>query len=85
MTIRTILVATDGSVAATKAVQYAAGLAKKLGASVIVLGVADPSQLLAPAVMTARIVMEAQEVIKQGTADHSKQLPGKSGNWASRS
>jgi nucleotide-binding universal stress UspA family protein len=72
--IRNILVATDGSRVATKAVQYAAGLAKQLGASVTVLGVADLSYLIAPgaapAVTASRIVMETKDILKQATAEH---------------
>jgi nucleotide-binding universal stress UspA family protein len=74
MSIKNILVATDGSNVATKAVQYAGGLAKKLGASITVLGVVDLSYLIipgvAPAMMRARIVMEAKDILKQATANH---------------
>jgi nucleotide-binding universal stress UspA family protein len=81
MTIKNILVATDGSGVATKAVQYAAELAKKLGAPVTVLGVVDQSYLIvpgiSPAVTTARIVMEAKDILKQATAEHVEAAAGK--------
>ena len=74
MSIKNILVATDGSAVATKAVQYAADLSKKLGASIPVLGAVDLSYFIipgvAPAMMRARIVMEAKDVLQQATEDY---------------
>jgi nucleotide-binding universal stress UspA family protein len=73
--IKTILTATDGSRVAAKAVKFAADLAAKLGASVTVLGVADLSQLIAPvvapAVTTAKVVMETKDILKQAAVEYA--------------
>ena len=62
--VRRILVATDGSETAWKAVNYAAGLAQQTGAAVIALSVIDKSLLLTQsisAVATPTRLMEPVE------------------------
>jgi len=70
--IRNILVATDGSKVAGKAVAFAAGLAKQLKAGITVLGVVDLSALIAPGLIvlpetTSRMVLETQDALKLAT------------------
>jgi nucleotide-binding universal stress UspA family protein len=71
--IKNILVATDGSRVAAKAVRYAAGLAKQLGASVILLEVIDLMNLIAgganPAMMPAKIMMETRDLLRQAASE----------------
>jgi nucleotide-binding universal stress UspA family protein len=62
--ISKILVATDGSETAWKAVKYATGLARQTGAAITVLSVIDKSALLAqsiPAVSAPTRLMEPVE------------------------
>lgn len=76
--IKRILVATDGSLISTKAVRYAAGLARQMRASIILLGVVDLSQLVAqgapasmmPSAGSARMIMEARDVINKAVAGY---------------
>ena len=74
--IRKILVATDGSRVAGKAVKYAVGLAKQLDntASITLLGVIDLFYLMmqdvSPAMAPARMMMETRDVLKQATAEY---------------
>ncbi|MCL4475782.1 MAG: universal stress protein [Nitrospirae bacterium] len=67
--ISRILVATDGSETAWKAVKYAAGLAKQTGAAVTVLSVIDKSPLLAqsiPAVAApTRLIEPVEDYMRQ--------------------
>jgi nucleotide-binding universal stress UspA family protein len=81
MLIKNILVATDGSGVATRAVQYATELSKKLGASITVLGVVDQSYLIipgvTPAMTSARFIMEAKDILKQATMDNVEAAAGK--------
>jgi nucleotide-binding universal stress UspA family protein len=70
--IRNVLVATDGSPLAGKAVKFAVGLAKQMKANVTVAGVVDLTMLIAPATYTpaaanAAALMEAREIIEQAT------------------
>ena len=73
--IKRILTATDGSRLSTKAVKYAAGLAKQTGASITLLGVVDFSQLVAqgaaPSMMpsqgSARMIMETRDLLRHAT------------------
>ena len=81
-----ILVPTDGSEAARKAVEYAIELAKQLNASVIVLSVIDNRSLIAqtvPAVDTPLHVIEPIEdylrEIAEGHAEDIKRMCDKSG------
>jgi nucleotide-binding universal stress UspA family protein len=76
--IKRILAATDGSSISTKAVKYAAGLARQTGASITLLGVVDFSQLVAqgapPSLMpspgSARMIMETRALIKRATTEY---------------
>jgi nucleotide-binding universal stress UspA family protein len=67
MKIKNILVATDGSRGAGKAVKYAAGLARQLGAVVTVLQVVDVTALAAPGVnplvSAAKIAMDVRDIL----------------------
>ena len=70
--IRNILVATDGSKVAAKAVRFAAGLAKQLKAGITVVGVVDITSLFAPALIVppvthSRMIMETQDALKAAT------------------
>jgi nucleotide-binding universal stress UspA family protein len=70
--ISKILVATDGSETARKAVKYAAGLARETGAGIILLSVIDKSHLLSrsvPAVATPTHLMEPVEDYLKQAAD----------------
>jgi nucleotide-binding universal stress UspA family protein len=68
--IRKILVATDGSRMAGKAVAYAADLAKQTGAKVALLGVVDRAMLMAPTLSPAatplKVRMATEDVLRQG-------------------
>jgi nucleotide-binding universal stress UspA family protein len=74
--VRKILVATDGSKVAGKAVRYAIGLAKQLDldASITLLGVIDIFYLImqgvSPAVTPARVIMETKDLLKQATDEY---------------
>jgi nucleotide-binding universal stress UspA family protein len=74
--IRKILVATDGSRTAGKAVAYAVGLAQQLGpkTSLTLLGVIDLRDLLtqgvSPAMMPSRAIMETKDFLKLATAGY---------------
>jgi nucleotide-binding universal stress UspA family protein len=67
--ISKILVATDGSETAWKAVKYAAGLAKQTGAAITVLSVIDKSPLLIqsiPAVSApTRLIEPVEDYLRQ--------------------
>ncbi|HAS52888.1 MAG: hypothetical protein A2X56_02715 [Nitrospirae bacterium GWC2_57_13] len=67
--IKTILVATDGSKQAMKAVDYAVGLAGQAGASLLVLSVIDRSFLVAQTIHSSatptKIRMPVEEYLKQ--------------------
>lgn len=67
--ISRILVATDGSETAWKAVKLAAGLAKQTGAAIIVLSVIDKSPLLAQSIPAAaaptRLLEPVEDYLKQ--------------------
>jgi nucleotide-binding universal stress UspA family protein len=70
--IRNILVATDGSPLAGKAVKFAVGLAKQMKAGVTVAGVVDLTMLIAPASYTpaaanAAALMDTREIIEKVT------------------
>jgi nucleotide-binding universal stress UspA family protein len=74
--VRKILVATDGSKVAGKAVKYAIGLAKQLdkNASITLLGVVDILYLImqgaSPAITSARVMMETKDILNQATAEY---------------
>jgi nucleotide-binding universal stress UspA family protein len=74
--VKKILVATDGSKVANKAVKYAIGLAKQLdaNASIILLGVVDIFYLImqgaSPTMASARVMMETRDLLKQATAEY---------------
>jgi universal stress protein A len=74
MEIRKILAATDGSRISRKAVLYAAQLAKRLGASLTLLGVINTDYLLTPAVPPAvspgGIRESTEDVLRQATEAH---------------
>jgi nucleotide-binding universal stress UspA family protein len=67
--IKKIVAATDGSPVSRKAVNFAAGLAKQLGASLTLLGVIDIDYLFAtqlpPPVSTANIRESTEDVLRQ--------------------
>lgn len=67
--ISKILVATDGSDAAKKAVKYAAGLAKDTGAKVILLSVIDKGHLLTRAIPAVaaptRLIEPVEDYLRQ--------------------
>jgi len=70
--ISKILVPTDGSKAALKAVAYAAGLAKKVGASMTIVSVIDKSSILpqaVPAISISKRLMEPIEDYLKVAAD----------------
>lgn len=70
--ISKILVPTDGSKAALKAVAYAADLAKKVGASITIVSVIDKSSFLpqaVPAVSISKKLMEPIEDYLKVAAD----------------
>jgi nucleotide-binding universal stress UspA family protein len=73
-----ILVATDGSKVARKAVRYAAELAHQLGASVNLLEVIDLVNLVSagtnPAMMSARIIMETKDLLRQAASERLDQV-----------
>ena len=72
--IKKILVATDGSLVANKAVRYATDLAKQLGATITLLGVIDQSYLIAqsvsPIMTPVRVGMTTRDVLKQATEEY---------------
>ena len=69
--IKRILVATDGSPISRKAVNYAADLAKQVGASLMLLGVVDSGYLFAPGVppqvSPGNIQESTEDVLRQAT------------------
>jgi len=70
--ISKILVPTDGSKAALKAVAYAADLAKKVGASITIVSVIDKSSILpqaVPAISISKKLMEPIEDYLKVAAD----------------
>jgi nucleotide-binding universal stress UspA family protein len=70
--ISKILVPTDGSKAALKAVAYAAGLAKRVGASMTIVSVIDKSSILpqaVPAISISKRLMEPIEDYLKVAAD----------------
>ncbi|MGE5808674.1 MAG: universal stress protein [Nitrospirota bacterium] len=73
MKISNVLVATDGSKVARKAVRYAADLARQLNASVTLLEVIDLVNLVAaganPVMMPAKIMMETRDLLRQAASD----------------
>ncbi|HSB33989.1 MAG TPA: universal stress protein [Nitrospirota bacterium] len=77
MKISNILVATDGSKVARKAVRYAADLARQLDASVTLLEVVDLVNLVAaganPVMMPARMMMETRDLLRQAASDRLDQ------------
>ncbi len=74
--IKKILVATDGSKTAGKAVTYAVSLAKQLDrdTSITLLGVVDVFNLIVQGMSTARtpakIMIETRELLKQATSEY---------------
>jgi nucleotide-binding universal stress UspA family protein len=84
--ISKILVPTDGSKAALKAVAYAAELAKQVGASITIISVMDKSSFLpqtVPAVSVSKKIMEPIEdylkVAANAYADEAEKLCLKQG------
>jgi len=73
MKMHGILVATDGSRVAQKAVRYASGLARKLGVSVTLLEVVDVASLIAagtsPPVMPGNILMETKDLLRRAASE----------------
>ena len=72
--IRNILVATDGSPLAGKAVKFAVELAKQMKSGVTVAGVVDLTMLIAPAsyapaAANAAALMDAREIIKKAARE----------------
>jgi nucleotide-binding universal stress UspA family protein len=70
--ISRILVPTDGSQAARKSVEYAAGLARQTGAALTVVSIIDKNYLIPktmPVIKTKRILMEPIEDYLQKTAE----------------
>ena len=84
--IRKILVATDGSRVAGKAVKYAIGLAKQLDPvpTITLLGVIDLFYLMmqgaSPAVAPSRVLMETRDLLKQATAEYLDEALAECGN-----
>lgn len=78
MKINKILVATDGSKVARKAVSYAVELARQLDASVILLEVIDLVNLVAaganPAMMPSKIMMETKDLLNHAASTRLDQI-----------
>lgn len=78
MKINNILVATDGSKVARKAVSYAVELARQLDASVILLEVIDLVNLVAaganPAMMPSKIMMETKDLLNHAASTRLDQI-----------
>ena len=78
MKINKILVGTDGSKVARKAVSYAVELARQLDASVILLEVIDLVNLVAaganPAMMPSKIMMETKDLLNHAASTRLDQI-----------
>ena len=71
--ISKIIVASDGSKTAWKAVSYAADVAKQTGAAVTIIAVVDITALVAQAIpraRTAKIRVSAQDYLREAAEDY---------------
>jgi nucleotide-binding universal stress UspA family protein len=76
--ISKILVPTDGSKTATKAVKYAANLARKVGAEITLLGVVERSFYTSPSLSAAstpnHLIEPVEEYIREALAEMLKEM-----------